>query len=133
MIHAVADTHAVIWYVFKNPQLSERALSLFREAVETDNQIAVSSITFVEIVYLLEKERIPKTTLERLAAELQKPDAVLVEIPVDLQISRAMAAVSRDAIPDMPDRIIAATALHLGVPLISRDRRIQLSEVETIW
>jgi predicted nucleic acid-binding protein len=33
----------------------------------------------------------------------------------------------------MPDRIIAATALRLGLPLISRDHRIQLSEVSTIW
>jgi predicted nucleic acid-binding protein len=33
----------------------------------------------------------------------------------------------------MPDRIIAATALHLGLPLISRDRKIQLSSVPTIW
>ena len=33
----------------------------------------------------------------------------------------------------MPDRIIAATALHLGLPLISRDRKIQLSSVNTIW
>ncbi len=133
MIHAVADTHAVIWYLFDQPRLSARASSVFTEAVETGDQIAVSSITFVEIVYLVEKGRIPATTLERLDNELQKPDAVLIEVFVDLQISKTMAAVSRNAVPDMPDRIIAATALHLGVPLISRDRRIQLSAVETVW
>ena len=33
----------------------------------------------------------------------------------------------------MPDRIIAATALHLGLPLITWDRRIQLADVGTIW
>ena len=33
----------------------------------------------------------------------------------------------------MPDRIIAATAQYLGLPLISRDRKIRLSAVETIW
>ncbi|RMF28297.1 MAG: PIN domain nuclease, partial [Chloroflexi bacterium] len=26
-----------------------------------------------------------------------------------------------------------ATALHLGVPLISRDRKIRLAGLETIW
>ena len=36
-------------------------------------------------------------------------------------------------IRDMPDRIIAATALTLGVPVISRDSKIQLSSVSTIW
>jgi len=44
-----------------------------------------------------------------------------------------MRQVSRAEVPDMPDRIIAATALHLGVPLISRDRRISLSAVATVW
>jgi PIN domain nuclease of toxin-antitoxin system len=33
----------------------------------------------------------------------------------------------------MPDRIIAATAMHLGLPLISRDSKIQVSNVHTIW
>jgi PIN domain nuclease of toxin-antitoxin system len=33
----------------------------------------------------------------------------------------------------MPDRIIAGTALSYGVPIISRDRKISASAVETIW
>jgi predicted nucleic acid-binding protein len=28
----------------------------------------------------------------------------------------------------MPDRIIAATAVHLGLPLITRDRRLQAQD-----
>ena len=44
-----------------------------------------------------------------------------------------MGNIPREDIPDMPDRIIAATALHLGVPLISRDSKIKLSKVKTIW
>ena len=31
------------------------------------------------------------------------------------------------------DDVIAATALYLGVPLISRDRKIRLTDIETIW
>ena len=53
--------------------------------------------------------------------------------PLDLGVIRAIRRVPREAIADMPDRIIAATAIHLGVPLVSRDRRIQLSTVKTIW
>jgi predicted nucleic acid-binding protein len=44
-----------------------------------------------------------------------------------------MALINRDSIPDMPDRIIAATALHLGVPLISRDAKIRASNIATVW
>ncbi len=35
--------------------------------------------------------------------------------------------------PDMPDRIIGATALHLGLPLITRDGKIRASDLRTIW
>jgi predicted nucleic acid-binding protein len=35
--------------------------------------------------------------------------------------------VPREAVPDLPDRVIAATALLHGVPILSRDRRIQAS------
>jgi predicted nucleic acid-binding protein len=33
----------------------------------------------------------------------------------------------------MPDRIIAATALSLGLPLVTRDGKIRASNVITIW
>jgi predicted nucleic acid-binding protein len=36
-------------------------------------------------------------------------------------------------VPEMPDRIIAATAIHLGVPLVTRDRRLQSAGIQTIW
>jgi hypothetical protein len=35
--------------------------------------------------------------------------------------------------PDMPDRLIAATAASLAVLVISRDGSIRSSAVETIW
>jgi PIN domain nuclease of toxin-antitoxin system len=41
--------------------------------------------------------------------------------------------VPRATVPDMPDRIIAATALYLDLLLISRDGKIRLSSVATIW
>jgi predicted nucleic acid-binding protein len=44
-----------------------------------------------------------------------------------------MMEVPREAVPDLPDRVIAATALLHGVPILSRDRRIQASGLQTIW
>jgi PIN domain nuclease of toxin-antitoxin system len=38
-----------------------------------------------------------------------------------------------DTHADMPDRIVAATAIHLGVPVLSRDSRIRGSMVQTVW
>jgi len=58
---------------------------------------------------------------------------VLVEVPLDRYVAQALNHVARTEVPDMPDRIIAATALHLGIPLISRDGRIETSSLTTIW
>jgi PIN domain nuclease of toxin-antitoxin system len=33
----------------------------------------------------------------------------------------------------MPDRIIAATGWSLNIPIISRDRKIKVSKIKTIW
>jgi PIN domain nuclease of toxin-antitoxin system len=58
---------------------------------------------------------------------------VLKEAPFTMEIVDAMRKIPRAAVPDMPDRIVAATALYFGVPVISRDHRIHSSGVQTIW
>jgi len=58
---------------------------------------------------------------------------VLVEVPLDRYVAQALNHIARTEVPDMPDRIIAATALYLGIPLISRDGRIETSSLTTIW
>jgi predicted nucleic acid-binding protein len=65
--------------------------------------------------------------------EVESDDALLVKIPFDRNIALTLRQVDRSQIPDLPDRFIAATALYLNVPVISRDRRIQLSSIDTIW
>lgn len=133
MIVAVADTHTVIWYTFANPKLSVRARQVIESAGADGNQVGVSSISLVEMVYLIKKGKIPAESLTEVAAALTDYGNVLVEISLDLAVARTLSRVSAIQIPDMPDRIIAATALHLNVPLVSRDGKIQLSTVQTLW
>jgi PIN domain nuclease of toxin-antitoxin system len=79
------------------------------------------------------KKKIKPETLERLLEATGTSDAALVEIPVTGQIANKMRSVSRESIPDMPDRIIAATALNLNVPVISRDGKIKVSKLKSTW
>jgi PIN domain nuclease of toxin-antitoxin system len=58
---------------------------------------------------------------------------VFKEAPLTVQIVDAMKQVSRMDVPDMPDRIVAATAVYFGVPTLSRDGKIRGSNVRTIW
>ena len=88
----------------------------------------------VEIVYLLEKKRLlPVNAYTDLKAALNDPDHVFKEAPLTEEIVDAMKQVPRADVPDMPDRIVAATAVYFNVPVISRDRKIRASNVQTIW
>ena len=132
-ILAVAGTHAIIWYLYDDSRLSTLAQTMMDDAATNGDQIALSSISLAEMVYLIDKGRIDPQTSDRVFAALDQADAVLVEVPFDRQIARAMRSVDRAAVPDFPDRMIAATAVRLGVPLISRDGKIRTSTVATIW
>src|SRR5258706_12511522 len=96
MIVAVADTHAVIWYLAADPRISTVA-KLFMDSTANDgDEIAVSAITLVEMVYLIEKGRIPAQYFSNLAGELNDPDSMFVEVPIDLKIARAVSRVDVD-------------------------------------
>jgi PIN domain nuclease of toxin-antitoxin system len=133
MIVGVGDTHTVIWYLSTSKRLPSTAKHFIDTAAANGDQIAIASITLVEIVYLIEKGKIPVESLSALAAALARAESAFVEIPLDLRIARALSQVDVSAVPDMPDRIIAATALDLKVPLISRDAKIRASNISTIW
>ena len=132
-VAAAADTHTVIWHFYNDPRLSPTAVRLIERELSVGNKIALSAISLAEVVYLVEKARIPPDAFQRLVTALERPDSGWLEVPFGREVAHKVLQVSRTDIPDMPDRIIAATALHLGVPLITRDENIRESSVPTIW
>jgi PIN domain nuclease of toxin-antitoxin system len=130
---AVADTHTVIWALLSPERLSPQAKEVFQQAQRRRLKMAVPSICLVEVTYLVEKGRLDAATRDFLLQALQDPESVVELVPLDFGVANALADVPRDQVPDMPDRIIAATAVHLGLPLVSRDRKIRASSVTTIW
>lgn len=133
MIALVLDTHSVIWLLHADARLSPIARQSIDAAIHQGEQVAISSITLVETAYLEEKKRIPTGTLAGLLALLDKTEPSVVEVPVSRHIIAALLNIARDIVPDMPDRVIAATALSMGTPLVSRDGKIRDSQIQTIW
>lgn len=133
MIAGVADTHAALWYLLNNPSLSAAARRFMDDAAAAGDDILVSPISLAEIVYLVEKNRLPLSAYEDLKQAPSDPEYVIEEAPFNREIVEAMLRVSRNDVPDMPDRIVAATGRHFGVPVISRDGRIMASMVKTVW
>ena len=87
-IAAVADTHAVLWYIYASPELSQRAKSFIEHSAESGLSIGVSTISLAEMVYLIEKRRIAQDAYIRLKAQLDNPENVLTELYVTSQMSK---------------------------------------------
>ncbi len=133
MAAVVVDTHGAIWYLLNDRSLSQNARAALDEAARLGDPVYVSSISLVEVLYLVEKGRLPTVALDRLVDALAEPDPGFVIAPLDMAVALAIPQVPRVIVPDMPDRIIAATALQLNLPLITRDQEISKAGIKTIW
>lgn len=134
MIAGIADTHAAIWYLFGDSRLSARAKEFIDQTAASRHNIAISPISLAEIVYLVEKKRLLAEVYGDLRSALDNPNHVFQEAPFTGEIVTVMQQqVSRAEVPDMPDRIVAATGVYFGVPIISRDGRIRAANLRTIW
>lgn len=104
MISGVADTHTALWYLLRNPRLSLAARTFIEDAARAGQAIGLSPISLAEIVYLVEKNRLPMSALEELKTALADPDCVITEAPFTAAVVDAMRRVPRSDIPDLPDR-----------------------------
>ena len=134
MSDSVTDTHSLIWYLEDSPSLSSSANDVFDACDRGEIVIYIPTICLVEILYLQEKWRISPDLKLLLDEELRSGDSRFLLADLDENVVDAIAQIPRNVVPDMPDRIIAATALSLGLPLISKDAKIRACKVvETIW
>ena len=129
----VADTHAVIWFMLDPSRLSARAREAMRRSLREDGRVLISAVTLVEITYLVERARLSDDAPKRLWEAIRSPKPQIVVVSIDEAVAEAVERIPRDVVPDMPDRIIAATALHLQRPLVTCDEKIRSSSVTTIW
>ncbi len=130
----VLDTHALIWYLSGSKELSQDARTMIATEEKNGASIFVSAISLVEVVYLAERGRLPSAALRSLEDALADSSGSLVVTPLDAGVARAVQGISRVAVPDMPDRIIAATAVQLDAELVTRDRRLQAAlKNRAVW
>ena len=89
--------------------------------------------SIAEMIYLAEKGRILTSSVRDLHDAAVNPKVVLQFVPLDEHVATKMAEIPRQDLPDLPDRVVAATALFYKVPVLSRDRRIRALDIKTIW
>ncbi|WP_341528618.1 type II toxin-antitoxin system VapC family toxin [Nostoc sp. UHCC 0302] len=133
MSHLVTDTHALIWYLEDSPNLSVAANEAFDKCDRGEIIIYIPTICLVEIVYLQERRRISANMKYQLDTALADKSSGLELVNLTTEIVDALATIPRDTVPDMPDRIIVATAKYMNLPLISRDAKIISSGISIVW
>ena len=114
MVGGVADTHTALWYLFSDARLSLAAGGFIDQAAAAGSHIIVSSISLAEIVYLIEKNRLPANAYTDLKTALCDPDHVFKEAPFTVEIVDAMRRVLRTDVPT------CRTASLRRVPSISK-------------
>jgi PIN domain nuclease of toxin-antitoxin system len=107
----VADTHAAVWYLTNNPKLSKAAAQALDGASASGDPILIPAISLVELTYLVEKGRIPPDARKKLVELLAIPGGPYELAPLDADVAEAVELIDRHIVPDLPDRVIAATAL----------------------
>lgn len=127
----VTDTHALVWYMIDDPDLSTKARQIFKEVDSGQDHIFIPCIVFFEVLYLIEKRKI-LIDFDRFIEMVLSSWNYRVE-PLCLPIIERSSMIPRERISDPWDRLIAATSLYLGIPLITRDRYLHRIGLKIIW
>lgn len=126
----VVDTNALWWYISRSDRLSPSATAIFELALAGRATLIVPAIALAELYYVsvkLGRSYSPADLMDAL-------DAVQGIYLSDLGRTQLEMLDRLPEIPEMHDRLIAAEALALGVPVVTRDPVIAASpRVQSIW
>jgi PIN domain nuclease of toxin-antitoxin system len=93
MPSVVVDTHAAVWYLLNDKRLSPAAGSILDRTTQGGDPILIPSISLVELIYLVEKGRIPASTQTRLRAAIDDPNGPFQLAPLDGDVADAVHAI----------------------------------------
>lgn len=128
-VRYLLDTHTLVFSVLTPQKLGAKARKIFADA--KPGELAISATTIAELGQLIHEDKI---------AFKGRPDDVfgpalasLVQVPLSLATALKAPALGLPH-ADPADRLIVATALDLGVPLVTKDGNITDSGiVRVIW
>ena len=126
------DTHVALWLALDPSKLSRLATSAIELAQAEGIEIAISCASLYEIARIVHRGRVDlDVSIEELFDQFGLRFSISDLTP---SIALLAARLPSDFPGDPMDRIIAATALAEGIPLVTADQRIRRSRaVKTIW
>lgn len=131
----VLDTHALIWWVNGDAQLSDRARKTIKKETSNDaGQVLLSTITAWEIALLAQRGRLTLTMDVKDWIDTVAAIEGVRFVPVDNDIAIHSVTLPGEFHSDPADRMIVALARRHSTALITSDAKIQAyKHVRTIW
>jgi PIN domain nuclease of toxin-antitoxin system len=128
----LVDTHVVLWLAFEPHRLSGKARAAIGEARTKEQGLAISDISLLELATLHRKGRVDlNVSLETFLTEVE---AKFIVLPITGRACARMMGLPATYPKDPADRVIGATALIEGIPLLTADAEIRRSKVvQTVW
>jgi predicted nucleic acid-binding protein len=123
----VTDTQALVKFMMGKKVINDRCHQAYQLADKGESTIIIPAIVLMEMLYLFEKNRIDVGLLQ--TEELFKSQNYQFE-PLSFDILKTATGI--DDIPELHDRLIAATAKYLDLPLITNDPEIRASGYVTV-
>jgi PIN domain nuclease of toxin-antitoxin system len=127
------DTHVAYWTAAEPARLSRAARRAIDRAATTDG-LSISCATVLELARLLQVGRLhgKGSILSGIEGILAALRPMVHEISTEVAV--AAAELPRFLPGDPMDRLIAATSIVVGIPLVTKDERMLDSGlVKTIW
>jgi predicted nucleic acid-binding protein len=116
----VIDTQAIIKFLNGVKVISDTVDTILKMADEGENIIVIPAVVTFEIAYLHEKKRIPVSVSD--IEKIISGSMNYIEEPLSIDIIKAAFEITD--IPELHDRLIAGTARHLNLPLITNDQEL---------
>ena len=120
MSTVVLDSHVVHWWSAEPDRISPAA----SQAITDADELAVADISWFELAWLAAHERIVLTI--PIASWLQQLATHVRTIPVTPAIANTAVNLPSSFPGDPADRLIYATAIEHGWPLITKDQRLRM-------
>ena len=130
----VLDTHALIWWVNEDEQLTPTAKTTIEETLAANGQVLVSAISAWELAMLVQRGRIALAMdMDEWLRAVESIEGVSI-VPITAQIAAQSVNLPGEFHKDPADRMIVALARELNAPVITADDKIhRYPHVRWVW